>query len=251
MAQQEKINILLALQEHIDKYTDEQIVQMLADDPEMAEMVEQLSMAKHAIVKMETEKEEIPIDELWRQFAIKNEKQISAIETNHKKYNEEKRFGFGSQLLKIAAVFVGILFTAGLAIAVIHFVHINSSDYTNQQVEKQIAPRQREIYNPQASYMDVKKKLKQRNAELLADTIKSDTLTDDKPIVFDNMALENMLKKISDYYQVDMEFQDDKVRQLRFYFVWKQDETLESVINRLNRFERVEVELKENKIIAK
>lgn len=251
MAQQEKIDILLSLQEHPDKYTDEQLAQMLEDDPELTEMLELISMTKHAIVKMETEKEEIHIDDLWRQFAIKHEEQLSALEANHNNYNQEKHFGFSSQIQKIAAVFVGIIFTAGLAFAVIHLVRSSSSKQPNQSVEEKIAPRQKDTNNSQASYIDVKENMLQQNSEQSSDTIKTDTLTDDKPIVFDNMTLENMLPKISEYYHIDVEFLNEKVRQLRFYFVWKHDETLESVINRLNKFESVEVELKENKIIAK
>jgi len=46
-----------------------------------------------------------------------------------------------------------------------------------------------------------------------------------------------------------VEFQNTDARQLRFYFVWKQEETLEAVLHRLNLFESITVELKDNKII--
>ena len=59
-----------------------------------------------------------------------------------------------------------------------------------------------------------------------------------------------MLEQIAAYYNKEVEFQNDDVRQLRFYFVWKQDETLDVVLHRLNLFESVNVELKSDKIIV-
>jgi len=47
-----------------------------------------------------------------------------------------------------------------------------------------------------------------------------------------------------------VDFQNADARQLRFYFVWKQDETLDVVLHRLNLFESITVELKSDKIVV-
>jgi hypothetical protein len=47
-----------------------------------------------------------------------------------------------------------------------------------------------------------------------------------------------------------VEFQNTDARQFRFYFVWKQDETLDVVLHRLNLFESITIELKDNKIVV-
>ena len=73
MEQQERIRLLLSMQEHPERFTDEQITQMLAEDPDLAELMEQLCMAKRALVKQEVDKEHIPMDDLWEQFASEHE----------------------------------------------------------------------------------------------------------------------------------------------------------------------------------
>ena len=90
----------------------------------------------------------------------------------------------------------------------------------------------------------------QPSPALSADTVKTDTTANAKPIVFDNVALDKMLPQIASYYNKEVDFQNDDARQLRFYFVWKQDETLDVVLHRLNLFESITVELKSDKIVV-
>ena len=85
---------------------------------------------------------------------------------------------------------------------------------------------------------------------LPTDTIKTDTTTSTKPIVFDNVALDKMLPQIAAYYNKEVEFHNEDARQFRFYFVWKQEETLDVVLHRLNLFESITVELKSDKIVV-
>jgi heme/copper-type cytochrome/quinol oxidase subunit 1 len=132
---------------------------------------------------------------------------------------------------KVAASIIGILFTAGVAFAAIHIVQKVSSP------KSQAAQTVRSESSPSAS-------------ALPADTVKTDTTTTVQPVVFDNVALEKMLPEIAAYYHKEVEFQNDDARSLRFYFVWKQDETLDVVLHRLNLFESVTVELKSDKIVV-
>jgi len=127
----------------------------------------------------------------------------------------------------------GILFTAGVAFAAIHIVrHFVGEDVKSPTQEVQI---------PNSS---------QPSPALSADTVKTDTTANAKPIVFDNVALDKMLPQIAAYYNKEVEFQNTDARQLRFYFVWKQDETLDVVLHRLNLFESITVELKSDKIVV-
>ena len=41
MEQQDKINLLISIQNHPDEYTEEQLQQLMADDPELTELLEQ------------------------------------------------------------------------------------------------------------------------------------------------------------------------------------------------------------------
>ena len=64
----DKIDLLLSMQEHPEKYSDEQLKQMLADDPELAELIEQLAQTKRALMKREVDEEDVAVNEEWKKF---------------------------------------------------------------------------------------------------------------------------------------------------------------------------------------
>ena len=254
MEKQDKICLLLSMQEHPEQYTDEQLQQMIADDPELAEQLEQLALTKQAFVKHEADEEAVPVEEEWQKFAAEHVEELEALEKDEphaatikasikREQNDacinfaerEKARPKGKKLMgilpyKVAASIVGILFTAGVAFAAIHIVRmVSNSEPRALQAEQTISA------NPVAA--------------LPTDTIKTDTTTI-KPIVFDNVALDKMLPQIATYYHKEVDFQNADARKLRFYFVWKQDETLDVVLHRLNLFESTTIELKDNKIVV-
>ena len=109
-----------------------------------------------------------------------------------------------------------------------------------QRFNQKLQPKQqraihivRTISNPQPQTTQAEQTPSAMPAPALpTDTIKTDTVSNVQPIVFDNITLDKMLP------------------QFRFYFVWKQEETLEAVLHRLNLFESITVEQKDNKIIV-
>ena len=201
-------------------------------DQLVAENQELLALTKQAFVKREVEKESVPVDEEWEKFAAEHAEDLEALE------KDEPRTATITKLMgilpyKVAASIIGILFTAGVAFAAIHIVrHFVGEDVKSPTQEVQI---------PNSS---------QPSPALSADTVKTDTTANAKPIVFDNVALDKMLPQIAAYYNKEVEFQNTDARQLRFYFVWKQDETLDVVLHRLNLFESITVELKSDKIVV-
>ena len=88
------------------------------------------------------------------------------------------------------------------------------------------------------------------------DTSKTDTINIPEtpeitqPIVFDNVRLDEILPQIASYYQMEVEFNNENVRQLRFYFIWKREDGLDHAIEKLNRFESVSIKIEDNKIIV-
>ena len=201
-------------------------------DQLVAENQELLALTKQAFVKREVEKESVPVDEEWEKFAAEHAEDLEALE------KDEPRTATITKLMgilpyKVAASIIGILFTAGVAFAAIHIVrHFVGEDVKSPTQEVQI---------PNSS---------QPSPALSADTVKTDTTANAKPIVFDNVALDKMLPQIAAYNNKEVEFQNTDARQLRFYFVWKQDETLDVVLHRLNLFESITVELKSDKIVV-
>jgi len=201
-------------------------------DQLVAENQELLALTKQAFIKREVEKESVPVDEEWQKFAAEHADELEALEKDEPHTATIKKL-MGILPYKVAASIIGILFTAGVAFAAIHIVrHFVGGDLKSPTQEVRISNSS------------------QPSPALPTDTVKTDTTTNAKPIVFDNVALDKMLPQIAAYYNKEVEFQNADARQFRFYFVWKQDETLDVVLHRLNLFESITVELKSDKIVV-
>ena len=199
-------------------------------DQLVAENQELLALTKQAFVKREVENESVPVDEEWQKFAAEHADELEALEKDEPRTATITRL-MGILPYKVAASIIGILFTAGVAFAAIHIVRM--------------------VSNPKPQAIQTEQTISAKPTSALpTDTVKTDTTANAKPIVFDNVALDKMLPQIASYYNKEVEFQNADARQLRFYFVWKQDETLDVVLHRLNLFESITVELKSDKIVV-
>ena len=199
-------------------------------DQLVAENQELLALTKQAFIKREVEKESVPVDEEWQKFAAEHADELEALEKDEPRTATITRL-MGILPYKVAASIIGILFTAGVAFAAIHIVRM--------------------VSNPKPQAIQTEQTISAKPTSALpTDTVKTDTTANAKPIVFDNVALDKMLPQIASYYNKEVEFQNADARQLRFYFVWKQDETLDVVLHRLNLFESITVELKSDKIVV-
>ena len=199
-------------------------------DQLVAENQELLALTKQAFIKREVEKESVPVDEEWQKFAAEHADELDALEKDEPPTATIKK-QIGLFPYKVAASIIGIVFTVGVAFAAIHIVRmVSHSKPQAMQAEQTISAKP--------------------TSTLPTDTIKTDTTTSTKPFVFDNVALDKMLPQIAAYYHKGVDFQNADARQLRFYFVWKQNETLEVVLHRLNLFESITIELKDNKIVV-
>ena len=199
-------------------------------DQLVAENQELLALTKQAFIKREVEKESVPVDEEWQKFAAEHADELDALEKDEPPTATIKK-QIGLFPYKVAASIIGIVFTVGVAFAAIHIVRmVSHSKPQAMQAEQTISAKPTSV--------------------LPTDTIKTDTTTTTMPIVFDNVALDKMLPQIAARYNKEVEFQNEDARQFRFYFVWKQDETLDVVLHRLNLFESITVELKSDKIVV-
>ena len=213
MEQNETIRRLLDMQEHPENYSEEQLRQILADG-EMASLMEQLAQTKRAFIRRDMKEEDIPVDEEWERFS----EELSVKSEKKKEW----------RIMKIAAAFIGVLIISGIAYAVIQIVsHQQQTQETEEAVA--VADASLPIHNASPSVAP------------------NDTA---QAIVFDNVTLDEILPQIAAYYNKDVEFRNSDARQLRFYFVWRKHEPLDTLLRRLNRFESMSVELKDNKIIV-
>ena len=220
MKNQDKIELLLDIQEHPEKYSDEQLNSMLAEDEELAEMMEQLATTKRAMTKEEAEDEQLDMDALWQEFEAKHELEFDEPET--------KRVSM--PLRKIAAMFIGVALTAGVAFAAIQIVRSVSKP----------APEPTKIEAPAAP-----------KAAQPDDEVPADTVVAVKPVVFDNVELAQIMAQIAAHYKAEVEIENEDAGAYRLYFEWNSQETLEHVVERLNRFESINIELNNNKMTVK
>lgn len=178
MKKEEQIRMLL----HPEKYTDEQLDQML-------------------------DEVNIPVPEAsreWMRF-------------------EKKRSGF--PILKIAASIISVLMLSGIAYATIaHFIE------TDEKPNTVITERKTEIDKVEKAYgMEV-------------------VPTKNAPVEFNNVELQQIMKYVSDNYNIKVEFKNNDARTIRFYLQWEADNTLQEIIDKINHFEKVRLTLNEETI---
>ena len=215
MKENDKIQMLLDMQEHPENYS-EQALETMLKDPEVRELMEATTQLKQAMIWESAGKEPSNVDAEWQRFSKTH-------------YTESKpRRGW----LKVAATFIGVLFFTGMAFATIHIVRNVIEKDTKTLVKKT------EISDS-------------HQPAILTDTIKNDTIAMATQVVFDNVTLDSIAKDIAAYHHIGMDLQNNQAKQLRFYFVWKQDESLQEVVEKLNMFEHVNMTVEDNKLIVR
>jgi hypothetical protein len=230
MREQDKANLLLDMQEHPENYTDEQLASMLADDEELAEMLEAAAKTKQAMTKAVVDNETLPMDELWEQFATEHADEFDTNESAAD-IDAPKAKQVQMPLHKVAAMIIGIIFTIGVTFAAIQIVR-NASKPT---------PEPTQTETPAPKPQDVKP----------VEQEPTDSVAEVKPVIFDNVELDKMLTTMAKHYGAELEFDNDDARAFRLYFTWKPNETLEHEIERLNQFESINIELNDHKITVK
>ena len=241
MTEKQRIEWLLELQDHPEQLTDEQLQQILADD-EVRQLVQQLGFAKRAFKYDELKSDTPDVDAEWEKFAASHAEELTNAarvegklactmpckeeedESQLDSLDEEKakpHFQIYLFSHKIAASFIGVLLASGIAFAAIQVVR-------NISTPKPQLPSTEQTTDTEPV------------ASLPADTVKADTIPVE-PYVFNNVPLDSMLTTIAAAYGVGVEFENEAARQLRFHFVWKREDSLDRVVEKLNTFEAVNI----------
>ena len=213
----DKIDRFLDAIEYPDHYTQSEIDAIL-QDPEIKEMFDLLDKTKSSLQTLHTP----DIEAEWRRF-----------EKNHPTSKVTHRFWLAGIISRNIAATIAIAIVSFTAVAAIVSIGIN-----------QLNQRQ-EAFGP----ADVKTEY----AEVIAkpDSVKSVEAVNDKIpeiIVFDNEPLKTIAGKIAEYYGYKVEFSNDASKSLRLYFRWNQENTVEEVIESLDNFEQIQMEIKDKTI---
>lgn len=213
MNKDEKRLMLFDMQEHPEKYTDEQIERLLADE-EVKDFLRDLAMARMAGKKATPKK--VDVDKAWKEFAN----------------------GSYRNRMKIAASIVGIIFLSGVALAAVQngWLNFSTSDKVvdNKAMAEQIVPS-----NTLA------------NDSLKAMTVEPTDSLDMKPVVFDNAELGTILMQMADFYHVKVEYMNANTQHVRLFFNWNKTKTLEQNMELLNAFDRIQIEYADGTLIVK
>lgn len=213
MNKDEKRLMLFDMQEHPDKYTDEQIEHLL-DDEEVKEFLRDLSIARMAGKKAAPKN--VDVDKAWKEFSN----------------------GSYPNRMKIAASVIGVIFLSGVAFAAVQngWFRFSASDKAvdnNAVTEQTVKPK------PLA------------NESLKAMTSESKDSLDMKPVVFDNAELGTVLMQIADFYHVKVEYMNVNTQHVRLFFNWNKSKTLEQNLELLNAFDCIQIEYVEGILIVK
>ena len=223
---QQRIEWLLELQEHPEQLTDEKLQQILADD-EMRQLVQQLGFAKRAFKYDELKSDTPDVDGEWEKFAASHSEELETLDEGEYK----PRFVLHLATHKIAASFIGVLLASGIAFAAI-------------QVVRNISTTKPQLYTTEQT-TDI-----EPVTSLPADTVKADTIPIE-PYIFNNAPLDSMLTTIATAHGVDVEFENNAARKLRFHFVWKREDSLTRVVEKLNTFEAVNIGMEDKTLVVR
>ena len=248
MTEEKRIEWLLELQEHPEQLTDEQLQQILADD-EMRQLVQQLGFAKRAF-KHDALKNDTPdVEGEWEKFAASHSEELEILDEGE--YKPRLRAYLAPR--KIAASFIGVLLASGIAFAAIQVVRNISTPKPQQPTTEQttIEP----VTSLPTDTLWFRQDSKSQSTiepvtSLPADTVKADTIPVE-PYIFNNVPLDSMLTAIAAAHGIIVEFENEAVRQLRFHFVWKREDSLMRVVEKLNTFEAVNIGMEDKTLVVR
>ena len=228
MSKEEKRMMLFDMQEHPEKYTDEQVERLLADE-EVKEFFHELAMARMAGKKANPK--DVDVDEAWKEF-------VQAHHEGKMEIDAGKSKGVYRNRMKIAASIVGIIFLSGVALAAIHngWLGFPASDLAadNKAATEQLATTQA-----------------LPNDSLRAATAERPEALDRKPGVFDDAALGPILAPLAGVAQVKVEYVDAGAQHIRLFFNWNKTKTLDQNLEILNAFDRIQIEYIDGTLVVK
>ena len=226
MNKDEKRLMLFDMQEHPEKYTDEQVEHLLADE-EAQEFLRDLAMARMAGKKATPKK--VDVDKAWKEFSEKHNKAKSISNGTNTPYRNR---------MQIAASIIGIIFLSGVALAAVHNGWLKFAAADNA-ADNKTTTEQTVKQKPSA------------NDSLKAVTAEPKDSLDMKPVVFDNVELGTILTQMTDFYHVKVRYDNADTQHVRLFFNWNKTKTLEQNLEILNAFDRIQIEYAEGELVVK
>ena len=224
----DKFEKILDIIDHQEKYSDEEIREILQD--------EECRKLYQTMVEMDSALESpspiINVDEEWEKFSQEHQLREEATQNTA----QEAASHPITSWRKLAASIAGFVLISGIAFAAIH-TYIKRSQETTQVTADT---------HPEVIKSDSAKQVAAK-----------DSLTHPKPEkpaihkTFENVAFEQMISEIASYYDLQVKFENNEDKTLRLYYEWNSHSSIENIVKELNQFENVNIELQQNELIVK
>lgn len=212
----EKINQIIDMVEHPERYTEAQVEEILQDEECKQTYLTMMEM-RMAFDKKAIENS-LDVDQEWDAF-MKRQPQ------------KDSRWAWS----KIAASLVGVLLLSGIAVAAIHTYTSSLHDEKQEIADSTAVMTACKAEEPQSSHVKKEENLKPK-------TFVHKT--------FDNVTLDSMLDEMARYYGVTIEYRNAEAKQLRFYYEWNSENELNKVLDELNHSQRMNLAFEGEKIIV-
>ena len=221
-----------------DAYTEQEIQDIIDRDEDTRETYRLMVEAKRSVRHRQHQKP-VDVDAAWQRFVAAHPtvqrkfqfRKIAASLTFGRAYSRSGEPMRASLSSRIAASFIGVLLASGIAFAAIQIVR----NISTSQPQLPTAEQTTGIEPP---------------TSLSADTVKADTISAE-PYIFNNVPLDSMLTAIATAHGVGVEFKNDTARGLRFHFVWKREDSLSRVVEKLNTFEAVNIGMEDKTLVVR
>lgn len=219
---EEKRMQFLEMQEHPEKYTDEQIEALLADENIRA-FAQELAMTKRAM--MRNEAGEVDVEEEWEHFSAQ-----------HPVPRQRSR-------MKIAASIAGVVFASGLAFAATVQLGILPFFGNKQPANPQPQIRQTTVAD---SLKQVREQRKAVIDSLTRTLLPQKDSIPVQPVVFENVSLKTIIETMAQYYHAEVKVLNPGAAHVRLFFKWDKQASLQQNIELLNAFDRVNLTYSDN-----
>ena len=215
----DKFEKILDIIDHQEKYSDEEIREILQDE-ECRKLYQTMVEVDSAL---ESPSPIINVDEEWEKFSQEHQLQ-------------EKATHPITSWRKLAASIAGFVLISGIAFAAIHTFIKRSQEPTQVTADA----HSETMKSDSVKQVAAKDSLPQPKPE--------------KPAIhktFENVAFEKMLSEIASYYDLQVKFENNEGKTLRLYYEWNSHSNIENIVKELNQFENVNIELQQNELIVK
>lgn len=210
-----QIKRLLEMQEHPERFTDEDIRQLMADE-ECRKLYEQMIKATDALYS-------------------EKERSLSSTSSPHSPHSPHSTHishlsSLHFSLRKIAALFIGALMLSGIAYAA--FRYVRSVAQTEKVQTETMVPSATQQPTPGTQLAE-----------------QDSTLT--KPVVYEDKELTVILNEIAAFYQLETVYKNEDVKHVRLFFTWDKSAGIDDVIATFNKFDRIHITRENQKLIVK